>query len=241
MILPRKLNKPKRHLYAIGDIHGCNNELVQLLDKLELDSELDQVVFIGDYVDRGLESKAVVETLIEFKKKYPSTVFLRGNHEDMMLSYLGFGGQNGRYFLQNGGNLTLKSYGIDFNYNTPPSARFFAALQELNHFEFFTETEIWVECNNFIFVHAGINPHIESLKDQKQESLFWIREEFLEVTHLRDETIVFGHTPLEEVQFGTKKIGIDTGCAFGGKLSCIELNTNKIIDVKSNYDYRKGL
>jgi len=100
--------------YVIGDIHGCAGELTRLVKALPL-APGDQLIFLGDYIDRGPNSREVVNYLISLQRLGPQVelVFLRGNHEDMLLSYLGLGGQHGDMFLINGGKSTLASYGLE--------------------------------------------------------------------------------------------------------------------------------
>jgi serine/threonine protein phosphatase 1 len=97
--------RPPR-LFAFGDIHGCNTELRVLLESLRSDHQVttaDQFVFVGDYIDRGPDSKGVIDTLLAWKEEFPRTVFLKGNHEDMLLAFLGMGGSSGEVYLVNGG------------------------------------------------------------------------------------------------------------------------------------------
>ena len=100
--------------FVIGDIHGCTEELDLLLDhifdKEDFNPAEDHFVFMGDYIDRGFNSKKVIETLIWIKNIFPESVFLRGNHEDMLLSFLGIDGNYGNMFFYNGGKITLFSY-----------------------------------------------------------------------------------------------------------------------------------
>ena len=118
----------KKHgrLFAIGDIHGCPDELTTLLKSIELDKR-DTLVFVGDYVDRGPSAKDVIDILLEVKRNHSNSIFLKGNHEDMMLSFLGLPGHYGESFLYNGGVATLQSYAIDElmldESNGPPAHR----------------------------------------------------------------------------------------------------------------------
>lgn len=225
---------PKRHLYAIGDIHGCLNELKRLIEKIDFDASLDQMIFMGDYVDRGLDSKGVIDYLIDFKKKAHKTIFLKGNHEDMMLDYLGLGGMHGRYWLQNGGDLTIESYVSAYK-------RKHITKEQIarDHLSFLLSLDLCVECSSYLFVHAGLNP-FDSLDQQETENLLWIREPFLNnPSPFGERVIVHGHTPFKHAHIDKegKKIGIDTGCVFGGELTCIECNTQTITTVKSEYEY----
>jgi len=222
---------PHKRLYAIGDIHGCAKELGLLLSHLvnkeKLTSE-DAVVFIGDYIDRGPDSRGVIQELLSFKNKFPNTSFLRGNHEDMFLSFLGFEGRQGKVYLFNGGQICLKSYGIpdtrapeDVLGDIPPQ-----------HLSFLLELEKGVKAGKYLFVHAGLNPLVD-LDSQDDRDLYWIRDEFIMNIHKFDSTVIFGHTPYQDIVFHLPyKIGIDTGVVFGNTLSCIELTESKIIQIK---------
>src|SRR5215213_9957860 len=106
--------------FVIGDIHGCCDELRYLIDALPIGPD-DEVIFLGDYIDRGPDSRAVISFLIELKDRLRENrlVFLKGNHEDMLLSYLELSGQHGKMFLLNGGNATVESYGIAAENSSP--------------------------------------------------------------------------------------------------------------------------
>jgi serine/threonine protein phosphatase 1 len=182
----------------------------------------DRLVFLGDYVDRGNASAETVTLLCELRRALPATVFLRGNHEEMLLDFIGLDGANKEAFFSNGGAQTLASYGLS-NVDQPPAAEVARALVPPAHLEFFAQMVLQHAAEGFAFVHAGVRPGVP-LAEQRREDLLWIREEFLMVDHRLDETIVFGHTPYREVWFGgARKIGLDTGCVYGGRLSCLDL------------------
>jgi serine/threonine protein phosphatase 1 len=225
-------------VYVIGDLHGCAAEPETLLRYLEIKEDLtpeDLVVFLGDYIDRGSETKTLVELLLDFKRRFPRTRFLRGNHEDMMLDFLGFGGHLGQAFLYNGGLETIQSYGISVF--APPTEMVNALPQD--HFKFFCELESVLVIDEFICVHAGLNP-LRDLNAQNDNDVFWIRDEFLNNIHSFGKTVVFGHTPHQEIfNHLPYKIGLDTGLVFGNKLTCLELksgNTFQITRQKSVVD-----
>lgn len=226
----RILDKIPRRIYAIGDLHGCPDELSILLQQLEEReniSDEDQVIFIGDYIDRGPSSKSVVDQLIAFKAKFQDTVFLRGNHEDMLLDFLGFGGNLGQSYLYNGAEDTFGSYGIP--HSLPPEE--IAHRLPRDHFSFYLNLESYVQVGNFVFAHAGLNP-LRDLHTQLDYDLFWIRDEFINNIHNFKKTVVFGHTPYQDVLFHNPfKIGIDTGLVFGNALSCVELVYKNIYQV----------
>jgi serine/threonine protein phosphatase 1 len=208
-------------LLCVGDVHGCAPELERLLAAVD-PSDDDQLVFLGDYVDRGTASAATVDVLCALAACRPSTVFLRGNHEEMFLDFIGEGGANKQAFFHNGGAQTLVSYGWPSS-DRPPTAEDARALVPAEHLEFFARLVLRHEAEGFAFVHAGVRPGV-SLAQQTREDLLWIREEFLLVDHRLDETVVFGHTPYRDVWFGgARKVGLDTGCVYGGRLSCLDL------------------
>lgn len=206
-------------LLVVGDIHGCLRELDVLLTGLALTAG-DGVVFLGDYVDRGPEVRGVVERLLLLAgDRSIRSIFLRGNHEDMLLGYLGLGGHYGEAFLANGGDVTIRSYGVA---GRPTPERFKAALPPA-HLRFLAATEFLHEEGDYVMVHAGVRPD-RPLNEQASHDLLWIRDEFIGRPHDLGKTIVFGHTPLREVLGDLPyKIGIDTGCVYGGMLTALEL------------------
>ncbi len=199
--------------YVVGDIHGCLGPLKQLLRKIEPRRE-DEVVFIGDYIDRGLHSREVVDALLALPYR---CVFLMGNHERMLLDYLDGADEDG-LFLLNGGEATLKSYGGDAA-NIPPG-----------HLAFFRGLRMYYETADYLFVHAGVRPNLP-MGAQKPEDLVWIRQEFFRFIGRYPKPVIFGHTPLRRVLNQPDRIGIDTGCVYGGKLTCLKLPERTLIQV----------
>jgi serine/threonine protein phosphatase 1 len=220
-------------VYVIGDIHGCVEEpevLLRFLEEHEEVSDKDLVIFLGDYIDRGSDSKKVIDLAIDFRNKFPKTRFLKGNHEDMMLDFLGFGGHLGQAFLYNGGLETIQSYGISV---FAPPTEMVGALPPA-HFKFFCELEsiIAIKDKSFVCVHAGLNP-LRDLTAQNDNDVYWIRDEFLNNIHPFEKTVIFAHTPHQEVFVHLPyKIGLDTGLVFGNKLSCLELSSGRLMQVK---------
>ena len=206
-------------LFAIGDIHGCPDELGALLGALRLETG-DTVCFVGDYIDRGRDSKGVIDLLLDARRSDDvHWVFLKGNHEDMCLSFLGRRGNWGESWMGNGGVAAVRSYGVDAR-SAP--ALIEAAMPE-SHLTFLEGLERSFRWGGYLFVHAGIRPGVP-WEQQSDEDLFWIREEFLLHPHDLPETVVFGHTPARHpyVQL-PYKIGIDTGLVYGGALTALEL------------------
>jgi serine/threonine protein phosphatase 1 len=213
-----KKAKPDGRLFAIGDIHGCPDELAAILKSIA-PGPTDTVVFVGDYVDRGPSSHDVIEQLLELRRGAAEIVFLKGNHEDMMLSFLGFPGHYGESFLFNGGSQTLDSYGV--SEDTLESAIEFLPAP---HLEFLHGLASSYHRPPYLFVHAGISP-ARQLEEQAVEDMLWIRQEFIFNVHQIGATVVFGHTPMRAVMVDLPyKLGIDTGLVYGGKLTCLEFS-----------------
>lgn len=217
-------------VFVIGDIHGCLEELLAMLDWLEKEEALTQddlVVFLGDYIDRGYSSAQVVQSLIQFKDKFPKTAFLKGNHEDMLLDFLDLGGRLGDAFLYNGGLETIQSYGLSVF--SPPQE--IVESIPVDHMDFFRTLIPMATVDSFLMVHAGLNPAVP-LDKQITDDIYWIRENFLGLPHDFKKTIIFGHTPHKTPFLDLPyKVGLDTGLVFGNKLSCLELRSGRLLSV----------
>jgi serine/threonine protein phosphatase 1 len=210
-------------LFALGDIHGCVDELTTMLHAIA-PRRGDTVVFVGDYIDRGPAPRDVIELLLECRQGEAEFVFLKGNHEDMMLSFLGLPGHYGDSFLFNGGAPTLESYGV---------AEGASALEWIpaSHVDFLKNLATSYLHPPYLFVHAGISP-LRQLEEQSVEDMLWIRQEFIFHPHSVAATVVFGHTPMRAVMIDLPyKLGIDTGLVYGGKLSCLEFNEGVLYQV----------
>lgn len=211
----------KERILAVGDIHGCYTKLISLMKRVKINPEKDKLVFLGDYIDRGDQSKEVVEYLIHLKKEMPSAVFLLGNHEQMLLEYLSR--ENINSFLINGGKKTLDSYFGDGGLSSYQDPKIIFPPE---HLEFFNSLFPYYEWKDYIFVHAGLRDGI-SLEHQDPFDLLWIREDFYFSNFTFGKTVVFGHTPFQQPFIYKQKIGIDTGAAYGNKLTCVELTAMK--------------
>jgi len=212
--------------FVIGDIHGCVDEVDRLLDALAPVAG-DTVVFLGDYIDRGPSSKAVIDRLLRLRHEGPDCVFLKGNHEDMFLAFLGEHGTFGEAFLANGGGETLRSYGLQGEFGE-------VCAEQLppEHLEFLRSLQLRYEHGEFLCVHAGLDP-ARSLVAQRDEDLLWIRDEFIRRPHPFPYTILFGHTPQREVLIDAPyKIGLDTGLVYWNKLSCLELGEMRLFQLR---------
>ncbi|MEO6028604.1 MAG: metallophosphoesterase family protein [Candidatus Binatia bacterium] len=213
-------------LFAIGDLHGCPEELQVLLDAIAPGPD-DTLVFLGDYVDRGLGVRVLVDRLLRLQGEDVGTIFLRGNHEDMLLAHLGLGGRHGDAYLENGGGATLASYGVPAG----TAGQAMAALLPTDHVAFFQATQLHHLAPPFLFVHAGIRPGLR-LEEQDPDDLLWIREDFFSRPHDLPYTVVFGHTPTREARIDLPyRIGLDTGLVYGNKLSCLDVEGQRLLQV----------
>ncbi len=213
--------------FAIGDVHGCAAELEALLAGLPV-APGDTIAFVGDYLDRGHDAREVVELLLDLERRADvSTVFLKGNHEDMCLGYLGRAGSWGEAWVMNGGGATLRSYGVGPDVPGPEAAAAFPSA----HLAFLERLRLWHRVDGHLLVHAGVRPGVP-LAAQDDEDLLWIREEFIACPHDLPETVVFGHTPRRAPFVDLPyKIGIDTGCVYGGALTALELGERTLHQV----------
>ena len=200
-------------IFVIGDIHGCFDKLCALMNKIPINFKQDQLIFIGDYIDRGSGSLEVVDYLIDLKKRVPGIIFLKGNHEDMLENYLD--GSDRFTYLLNGGQRTLDEYlGRTKNpgkYPVPPE-----------HLEFFDSLHLYYQTADYLFVHAGLRKKVP-LESQKRVDLLWIRDEFISSDFDFGKRVIFGHTPFREPLVQANKIGIDTGAVYGNRLTCVQL------------------
>ena len=213
-------------VFVVGDIHGCVRELDTLLASLSLERG-DVVCFLGDYVDRGPDSRAVIDLLIECAGGPAQCLFLCGNHEAMFLDFIGCGGLYGESFLENGGGTTLRCYSL---IGVAPAER--AQRLPPTHLKFLQELRPYVDFGRAFCVHAGIRPGIPADR-QSLEDLVWIREDFYECgDHGLDRIVIYGHTPRHSVELAPPyRIGLDTGLVYGGDLTCLELRSAVVYQV----------
>jgi Calcineurin-like phosphoesterase len=221
-------------VYAIGDIHGRLDLLTALLAQVAADAErhpADQrrlLVFLGDYIDRGTESRGVIDALLRPGWPEFPRIFLMGNHEDAMLEFLDEQ-SNGVAWLTYGGLETLLSYGVAIR-RLPTSAASAAELRETlraavpqDHVDFLRRCVLSHTEGDYVFVHAGVRPG-RPLEQQDRRDLLWIRDEFLRVAGaLPGKVVVHGHTICDAPQDLGHRIDIDTGAFVSGRLTCLVL------------------
>lgn len=217
---------------VISDIHGCLAQFDDLLKLAEYNPDKDKLILLGDYIDRGLRSKDVVNKVRQLKKDY-GVIALKGNHDQMMVNAFRLG-EDGLW-LNNGGVTTVQSYvGSDlfdegFDWSVYLRAKKLMSENFMDHIDFLENLSLFHEDDKHIFVHAGINPLYPDWKKQPESDFYWIRDSFYKNGTNLKKTVVFGHTPTEylhgvsDVWFGDRKIGIDGACAYGRQLNCLEI------------------
>ncbi len=214
-------------VYAIGDIHGRADLLRTLLDKIQDDAARApdgerRIVFLGDYVDRGPNSKGVIDTLLAGPPPGFSACHLSGNHEHMLLKFLDRP-ESGSHWLWNGGMETLRSYGVDFESDLPALRDRLAAALPKSHHDLLRALRMYEEIGDYAFVHAGVRPGV-AIADQDLEDLLWIRDEFLTSDADFGKVVVHGHTPTRQPVLAANRIGLDTGAFSSGRLSAVVLS-----------------
>lgn len=223
-----------KRILAISDIHGELELLDELLRQVEYDAAEDKLILLGDYVDRGPNSKGVLERVIELKKQ--GATVLRGNHDQMMLDAANGKPGAKEIWARNGGLPTLQSYDPSIKDMTLPTTTVF-----WEHVDFIKETGYFHETDDTIFVHAGVQPGTP-VGQTDPMILMWIRDEFYEA-YSGQKMVVFGHTPAfllrgtnnNDVYFGDNRIiGIDGGAVYGGQLNCLELPSRKVYRVRKH-------
>ncbi len=222
-------------VYAIGDIHGRADLLTDVCRRIDDDLRHRQPaqtiqVFLGDYIDRGPASSAVISALAA-RRQHGNVVCLRGNHEACLLDFLQTPDALVQW-RQFGGLQTLMSYGFAPSAN-PDAAERIQLSQALRktmpvaHIDFLLSLPAFFEIGKYFFVHAGIRPGV-SLDRQREEDLLWIRDDFLLCEDDFGKIIVHGHTPVREPQLLPNRINIDTGAYATGRLTCIRLQGSRI-------------
>lgn len=208
-------------LIAIGDVHGCLDKLDRLLAEIGPRPGRDRLIFLGDLIDRGPDSRGVIDRVLDLIRSGLAVTALKGNHEAMLLEAVH--GQLGLGLWEiNGGRATLSSYGLTGR----PRPEDLPA----EHLSFLASQPLFLREGETIFVHAGLKPG-RPLDRQEERDLLWIRKEFIYSDHDWEYKIVFGHTPFREPYVSGKLTGIDTGAVYGGRLTALILPEEKFIQV----------
>ena len=226
--------------YAVGDVHGCADLLGAMLNTIEERAIGEQreggspiVVFLGDYVDRGANSAGVLDLLLSGRPANCERRYLRGNHEQAMVSFMDNPVANKRWVLH-GGAETMISYGV-----APPSltrasdedwAAAAAALKDKvppAHLEFLAGLERYIELGGYAFVHAGVDSSV-ALADQSDDVLYWTRAQFIGDKRRFSHVVVHGHTPAERPYRDKRRSGVDTGAYASGALTAARFEGGEV-------------
>ena len=224
-----------RRVYAVADIHGRADLLSQLFARIDADlssrphARATQI-FLGDYIDRGPNSREVIDLLIERGRTHDTT-FLKGNHEECILQLMSDPTVFPEWKMI-GGLSTVLSYGVAAaGYSDPQSyARLAAALAEAipdTHHRFFRSLALSFTLGDFFFAHAGVRPGV-TLEAQSAQDLLWIRNDFLWHEEDFGKIVVHGHTPTREPEIRPNRINIDTGAYATGRLTCLVLEDDQM-------------
>jgi serine/threonine protein phosphatase 1 len=224
-----------RRIYAVGDVHGRADLLVDILWRIDVDLKAHPIassvqVFLGDYIDRGPHSRQVIDLMIE-RRRLHEVFYLKGNHETYVPRFL----KDPTTFSEwkhVGGINTLLSYGLKpRDYDDPQSqhqlATAFRRSLPDSHYRFIQDLELSLTCGDFFFVHAGVRPGIP-LNEQSEQDLLWIRDEFLLHEENFGKIVVHGHTPAREPEIRRNRINIDTGAYATGRLTCLVLEGKRM-------------
>lgn len=220
-------------IYAIGDIHGQLEKLraahaLIAADRERTGDQTAPVVHLGDFIDRGPDSKGVIDHLIAGRERGAPWICLKGNHDRIFLGYLTTGDPTDHVLRKGltwldppmGGLETLASYGVTKRFWTSDAALLEAARKAVPdaHLAFLQGLEARFETPEFFFCHAGIRPGV-ALDQQVEDDLVWIRSPFLEDTRDHGKIVVHGHTPVDTPEHYGNRIDLDTGAGFGRALT----------------------
>jgi len=222
-------------VYAIGDIHGRSDLLDRMIAEIEHDLSRHPIVdaltvTVGDYVDRGPDSRGVIDRLARNPFATPF-IALRGNHETLLEEFLR-DPSIADYWRRLGGLETLHSYGVDVaplmhGKGHEAAAEALRAALPQSHIAFLASLKLTLSIGRYFLCHAGVRPGVP-LARQREEDLLWIREEFLDSKVDFGKVIVHGHTPTEEPELRSNRINIDTGAFMSGRLTCAALEESSV-------------
>jgi len=205
----------KEKTFIVGDVHGCLDMLKTLMGIIGWSPEADRLIFLGDFIDRGSQSKGVVDYVLEIAKLSERVECLMGNHERILLDFMD--GKDTNTFFLNGGVATLNSYRTD-------QQKYGGFLIPDDHLSFFRSLRLIIELEDYYVVHAGFRPGVP-IANQTTEDLLWIRDSF--IFSNPQQRVIFGHTPFAQPLVMENKIGLDTGAVYGNRLTCLELPSLK--------------
>lgn len=220
-------------IYAIGDIHGRVDLLKRLHDTIALDAQTaapdtrKTIIYLGDYVDRGFNSKELIDYLLDNPLPGLAPVYLKGNHDEYFVNFIETCNE-GAPWLKYGGDATVYSYGVRIADHVAPDQRLEHICERLRetvperHIDFLSQLKLAWTVGDFLFVHAGVHPD-RPWDKQTSEDLLWIRDEFLESDRDFGKIVVHGHSVSDGPDVRNNRIGIDTGACYSNVLTCLVL------------------
>lgn len=226
---PRHAAPEGQRWYAIGDIHGCYELLNALIRTIDSDDEQrgvadTRLLFLGDYIDRGPNSRGVIELMMKLDLGDDKVVFLMGNHEEVLLATAEGNRRAAALLHKMGGRETLLSYGVsaqDYDYADPPGiVDMVRSAIPREHLDWLAALRSSYRAGGYFFAHAGIRPGIP-LADQAPSDMRWIRRDFLSHAASHGPMVVHGHSVTTEIDERANRIGIDTGAYASGRLTAL--------------------
>lgn len=214
---------PEHRVAVVGDIHGRADLLERMIETLT-NQALDHIVFVGDYVDRGEDSADVLKKLKSFGEENPSAVFLRGNHEKMLLDFLDKPRDRGLRWMRNGGLQTLASFGIKGLRDTMSEDEMEAAAAKFQQAmpsgleDWIRQTVLSWYSGNLWVVHGAADPTVP-MEDQNERVLLWGHRDFFTHNRTDQQWVAHGHTIVDEAKYENGRISVDTGAYATGQLT----------------------
>jgi serine/threonine protein phosphatase 1 len=232
MFLGQSSAPPDTRLYAIGDVHGRDDLLGAMHERVAADLAAwpvaeHAIIHMGDYIDRGSFSAQAIGRLAHMQRERRNIVCLMGNHEELLENFMKSPATSAAVFLQNGGVETLASYGIvtraDVSADEALAIRdLFDKARPAEHGDFLASLSLQVSFGDYFFCHAGIRPGVP-LDQQVRRDLIWIRGLFHSDEHDHGKVIIHAHSPVDTPEVRPNRINIDTGAYFSGRLTCLVL------------------
>jgi serine/threonine protein phosphatase 1 len=218
--------------YAIGDLHGCISQAREALEWCAADAGNDsveaEIILLGDYVDKGPDSRAVIDMLIAGPKDdHVTWIALRGNHDDLLQRvWFDHAAEQGAAWWEYGGQETMISYGWDPLRHPVPGH--ISEYVPQAHADFLRSLPVMYETDELIFVHAGLRPGV-TVADQSERDLLWIRGAFLDHSHAFGKPVVHGHSPDRSNPLSNEfRVSLDTACFGSGKLAIARFEPGEI-------------
>lgn len=234
---------PANHrLYVVGDIHGRADLLTKILSLIEANAakhptKIKKLIFLGDYVNRGVDSRAVIERLTQSFAHDIEPTFLRGNHEERLMQLLDGQFSVSKSMLRFGGDAAFASYGVMVaptvnDEQFEKAANKFIGVFPPHHKKFLNNTLFSTTFGDYYFVHAGARPGT-LLHEQEAKDQLWIRQDFMTTDYVFEKMVIHGHTISDKPDIQHNRIGIDTGAYATGQLTCLVLDGTKRMTMKT--------